>query len=247
MRLSRTIVATFGLLLLATAVCASTETVTRGSGISADVASDGRVLIELDGGIWVVPPRGGSAEPIDIGPGAARHPRWSPDASSIAFEAIADGLADVRVVDVQSGQVRNLGNIGTAKFFPAWHPDGDPERSHTRVAKGQSKAKKRQRPVDAIIYVNVKRITPSHKSYSRGTLMHELVHALDLASGRYHDDYVIREKRAVFFQNIWRMSHSVRLRSHYHQKFKTPEYQQALDAGLINEFVEYFFKYNDLP
>ena len=152
-----------------------------------------------------------------------------------------------RLIDALANSSQRIKIVPITSDPSTWHPAGDPERSHTRVAKGQSKAKKRQRPVDAIIYVNVKRITPSHKSYSRGTLMHELVHALDLASGRYHDDYVIREKRAVFFQNIWRMWHSSRLRKHYHQKFKTLEYQQALDAGLINEFVEYFFKYNDLP
>jgi Tol biopolymer transport system component len=125
MRLSRNIVAAFGMLLFAAVAFASSETVTRASGISADIASDGRVLIELDGVIWVVPPRGGSAQPITLGSGAARHTRWSPDASSIAFEAVADGLADIRVLNVQTGQVRDLGNKGTAKFFPAWHPDGE--------------------------------------------------------------------------------------------------------------------------
>ncbi len=31
-------------------------------------------------------------------------------------------------------------------------------------------------------------------------LVHELVHALDLASGRYHRDSSVRERRVVFLQ-----------------------------------------------
>ena len=46
MILSRTIGAAFCMLLLAAVAFASSETVTRGSGLSADIASDGRVLIE---------------------------------------------------------------------------------------------------------------------------------------------------------------------------------------------------------
>lgn len=125
MSLSRTIVTAFGVLLLAAMAFASSEIVTRGSGLSADIAGDGRVLTDLDGGIWVVPPQGGSAKPVTVGSGSARRPRWSPDALSIAFEAVADGLADIRVYDVQSGHVRDLGNKGTAEIFPAWHPDGE--------------------------------------------------------------------------------------------------------------------------
>lgn len=125
MRSSKIFVAAAGMLLLAATAFASTETVTRGSGISADIASDGRVLIDLDGGIWLVPPQGGSARPVFRGAGAARQPRWSPDASSIAFESAADGLADIRVYDVQAGHIRNLGDGDTAEFFPAWHPDGE--------------------------------------------------------------------------------------------------------------------------
>ncbi len=33
-----------------------------------------------------------------------------------------------------------------------------------------------------------------------GMLVHELVHALDLASGRYHRDSSVRERRVVFLQ-----------------------------------------------
>jgi dipeptidyl aminopeptidase/acylaminoacyl peptidase len=123
--LFKNVSAAVGLMLLAAMAFASTETVTRGSGLSADIASDGRVTIDLDGGIWLVPRQGGTAKPISHGADSARHPRWSPDGSSIAFAAVADGLTDIRVYDIQTGRVRNLGNDGTAEFFPAWHPDGE--------------------------------------------------------------------------------------------------------------------------
>lgn len=128
-----------------------------------------------------------------------------------------------------------------------WHRNGDPTRSHTRRLRARSGKKKKHHTVGAVIHINEKRVSRSNGSYTRGTLIHELVHALDLVSGRYHDDVVIREKRAVFFQNIWRQAHDKALRTHYHSKFDTLEYQQAADRGEISRFVDYYFKYNDLP
>ena len=118
-----------------------------------------------------------------------------------------------------------------------WHPRGNATRSHTRSTSSDG----------VIIYINPKRIDPSHKSYSSGTLIHELVHALDLTSKRYHRDYVVREKRAVFFQNIWRQAHQREFREHYHWRFTTDEYQQAQKTGNIDDFIDYFFTYDDLP
>jgi len=123
--LFRIVVAALGSLLLAAGAFGSSENVTRGSGLSADIAGDGRVAIDLDGDIWVVPPQGGAAQPVTQDPGTARRPRWSPDASSIAFEAVADGLTGIRIFDFQSNQIRNLSGDDTADFYPAWHPDGE--------------------------------------------------------------------------------------------------------------------------
>ena len=87
----------------------------------------------------------------------------------------------------------------------------------------------------------------SHVSYSSGTLIHELVHAHDLAYGQYSGDYSIREKRAIFFQNIWRHLQARKFRSHYHRRFKTVEFQEALNSKTVEEFVSYFFSYDDIP
>ena len=55
--------------------------------ISVDVAPDGRIVMDLVGGIWVLPLEGGSAQPLDAGMLPAERPRWSPDGSAIVFEA----------------------------------------------------------------------------------------------------------------------------------------------------------------
>lgn len=128
-----------------------------------------------------------------------------------------------------------------------WHRSGVSSRSHTRVVRQRDRERKQSANLRAVIYINPARIEPGHKSYKRGTLIHELVHALDLVRDRYHSDYVIREKRAVFFQNIWRQAHGKRMRRHYHNKFDTLEYSQAEDAGRVDDFVDYYFAHDDLP
>lgn len=128
-----------------------------------------------------------------------------------------------------------------------WHYSGNKLRSHTEAMDNKRRGRARKNPTDAIIYINVDRVLPSEKTYKRGTLIHELVHALDLVMGKYHHNYLVREKRAIFFQNIWREAHNKTLRSHYHNRFKTKEYQKALKKDEVDGFVDYYFKHNDVP
>ena len=128
-----------------------------------------------------------------------------------------------------------------------WHRGGDATRSHTKAKKRKSEITGIRQISQAAIYINPSRILRSDKTYSHGTLIHEFVHALDMVSNRYHEDHVIREKRAVFFQNIWREAHGRRLRKHYHKKFETREYQQALEKNQVSEVVDYMFNHDDLP
>ena len=128
-----------------------------------------------------------------------------------------------------------------------WHKSGKKSRSHTLALDDKSRGAARNTPTDSIIYINTNRITKAHKTYSSGTLIHELVHASDLANGKYHGSYPIREKRAVFFQNIWRNMHSKELRTDYHGRFETDEYQKAIKSGNIKQFVSHYFEYNDIP
>ncbi len=128
-----------------------------------------------------------------------------------------------------------------------WHKSGEKSRSHTKALDNKSRGAERNTDTNSIIYINTNRITQTHKTYSSGTLIHEIVHALDLATGNYHSSYQIREKRAVFFQNIWRDKYSKKLRTDYHGRFETKEYQNAKKSGQLNKFVSYYSDYNDIP
>lgn len=128
-----------------------------------------------------------------------------------------------------------------------WHKSGKKSRSHTKALDNKSRGAERNTATNSIIYINTNRITRTHKTYNSGTLIHEIVHASDLANGKYHSSYSIREKRAVFFQNIWRNTHSKKLRTDYHGRFETNEYQEAKKAGKLVQFVKYYFAYNDIP
>ncbi len=128
-----------------------------------------------------------------------------------------------------------------------WHKSGKKSRSHTEALDNMGRGAARDTATNSIIFINTNRITQTHKTYNSGTLVHELVHALDLAHGKYHGSYPIREKRAIFFQNIWRYAHSRELRTDYHGRFETNEYQKSKRSGKLNQFVKYYFEYNDIP
>lgn len=158
----------------------------------------------------------------------------------------------------QSDQLKRL--INAAEIHPSiititpitndkstWHYKGDKSRSHTEASDNKKRGAKRDKPTNSIIFINTNRITPSHKTYKSGTLIHEIVHALDLANGLYNSDYKIRERRAIFFQNIWRSLQHKTLRSNYHDRFQTLDYQNAVNSGTINTFVTHYFSHNDLP
>ena len=100
-------------------------TLTEGADISVDVAADGRIVMDLLGGIWVLPPKGGSAEQLDAGLLPAAGPRWSPDASAIVFEARSEQRSGVYLYDVASETVSALGDGHYSARQPDWHPDGE--------------------------------------------------------------------------------------------------------------------------
>jgi hypothetical protein len=52
------------------------------------------------------------------------NPTWAPDGSAIAFTGMSRGLTDLWVLDLASGQARQLTNDPYADLQPAWSPDG---------------------------------------------------------------------------------------------------------------------------
>jgi len=100
-------------------------TITEGTDINIDVAADGRIAMDLIGGIWVVPQKGGNAAPIDAGLLPAERPRWSPDGSAIVFEARSEQRSGLFLYDFAGDDVRALGEGRYSDRQPDWHPDGE--------------------------------------------------------------------------------------------------------------------------
>jgi dipeptidyl aminopeptidase/acylaminoacyl peptidase len=112
------------LIVLACRHAAADVFLNEGTNISADVAPDGRIVIDLLGALWIVPAGGGAANPIASGERTARAPRWSPDGNRLIFEADKDERTCLRVHDLTSGETRAVGSEEFADRQPDWHPDG---------------------------------------------------------------------------------------------------------------------------
>jgi Tol biopolymer transport system component len=52
------------------------------------------------------------------------NPTWAPDGNAIAFTGLSRGLTDLWVLDLTTGQPRQLTNDPFADLQPAWSPDG---------------------------------------------------------------------------------------------------------------------------
>ncbi len=98
---------------------------TEGTNLSADIAVDGRIVTDLLGGIWIIPPNGGEAQPIDKGLLPARRPRWSPDDGRIAYQARAGNQEQLWVFDFEANQPLRVSSGEFLDQHPAWHPDGE--------------------------------------------------------------------------------------------------------------------------
>ena len=92
-------------------------------------------------GLWVMDANGGYARPLTQGGGVLAAPRWSPDGTKIAFtQYTVSWRADlhlgvnagdwpvelVRIIDVQTSEIRHVGGLAVATFWnaPQWMPSG---------------------------------------------------------------------------------------------------------------------------
>ena len=114
------------IVLLIGAITAQAQvTLTQGTNFSVDVAQDGRLAIDLLGKIWIVPPTGGQAREIGTDLLTARGPRWSPDLTSIVYQARAGNQHQLWLYRFDADATDN---ISDGQFFdqhPQWHPDGE--------------------------------------------------------------------------------------------------------------------------
>src|SRR5262245_55143100 len=101
-------------------------TLTEGTSMAAAPSPDHRwIAIDLLGGIWVLPIRGGEAKRLTPETLEARQPTWSPDSESIAFQGYdADGAWHIYVVARDGRDARPLTTGEFDDREPAWSHDG---------------------------------------------------------------------------------------------------------------------------
>ncbi len=96
-----------------------------GTNFGVTVSPDGQELVlDLQGRLWIMSSQGGEALPLTDEFGDARHPAWSPDGGSIAFQGYWDGNWHIYVLDRVSGALSRLTEGSYDHREPAWSPDG---------------------------------------------------------------------------------------------------------------------------
>ena len=100
-------------------------TLTEGTSMSAAASPDRRwIAIDLLGGLWILPMRGGEAKRITPELFEARQPTWAPDSQSIAFQGYDDGAWHIYVIPREGGEPKPLTSGEFDDREPAWSHDG---------------------------------------------------------------------------------------------------------------------------
>ncbi len=123
--MTRRLTAFVAFLLSMSAMCLADETITRGSNLAVDASTDGRLVMDLAGDIWIVPLGGGEAAPVTRNLGSAHRPRWSPDASRVAYTAIVGEKPGLWIDDLAGSTTHHLSEGSHFDLQPAWHPSGE--------------------------------------------------------------------------------------------------------------------------
>lgn len=83
-----------------------------------------RVVIDLQGGLWVVPIAGGEAVRITDEYGDARQPSFSPDGKRVAFQSYRDGTWRIWTVGIDGADLKAVTSGPFDDREPHWSPDG---------------------------------------------------------------------------------------------------------------------------
>lgn len=83
------------------------------------------IAFVADDDLWLVPVTGGRASRLTSERAPVRHPRFSPDGSRIAYTRIIGGVPEVYVLDLGSGEVRQITWWGVQHtYVDGWLDDG---------------------------------------------------------------------------------------------------------------------------
>lgn len=101
-------------------------TVGEGTNMALALSPDGETLaIDLQGTIYVLPAKGGTAKPLTDGMGDDRQPSWSPDGQRIVFQSYRGGTFHIWSVN-KNGQALTQHSSGPFDHRePFWSPDGN--------------------------------------------------------------------------------------------------------------------------
>lgn len=113
------------LLLLRVDAADAQVTLTQGTNFGIDVAGDGRLAMDLLGGVWILPAAGGEAIPVVPAESGAHRPRWSPDANSIVYQQRSEGQERLWLYQFQNPSTSQVSDGRNFDQHPDWHPDGE--------------------------------------------------------------------------------------------------------------------------
>ncbi|MEO6287494.1 MAG: amidohydrolase family protein [Dyadobacter sp.] len=100
-------------------------TLTEGTNIAIALSPDKQTIaMDLQGTIFIIPAKGGTAKPLTDEMGDCRQPVWSPDGSKIAFQAFWDGNFHIYTVTKEGGTPVQLTSGTFDDREPCWSPDG---------------------------------------------------------------------------------------------------------------------------
>jgi hypothetical protein len=112
--------------VLAGPAAGNDDIVTAGADLSVDASpTDGRLVIDLAGDLWLLPPAGGQAERLLTADVPLRRPRWSPSGDRILYQAAGQEGTSIWLTPVATPSPTRVSDGGIHSQDASWHPDGD--------------------------------------------------------------------------------------------------------------------------
>lgn len=100
-------------------------TVQEGTNMAVALSPDKQTLaLDLQGRLWLMPTKGGTAKPITDPFGDARQPSWSPDGTQLTFQGYWEGNWHIYILQKDGSDLQQLTHGPYDHREPHWSPDG---------------------------------------------------------------------------------------------------------------------------